>query len=66
VAEVGDHYHADGDRVEPGVYRVVGTGAEVALLRVADADGRRAHTGEFVHVAPGGSCSRVATGSGAS
>ena len=34
-----------------GVYRVVGTDDErVTLLRVADADGRRAHTGEVVRV----------------
>jgi hypothetical protein len=34
-----------------GVYRVVGTGdGTVTLLRVTDADGRRAHTGELVSV----------------
>ena len=34
-----------------GVYRVVGTDdGRVTLLRVADADGRRAHTGEVVRV----------------
>ncbi|QCD65783.1 hypothetical protein GBQ70_09105 [Halomicrobium sp. ZPS1] len=35
----------------PGVYRVVGTGSEtVTLLRVADADARREHTGEVFTV----------------
>jgi len=35
----------------PGVYRVVGIGEDtVALLRVADADGRRAHTGDLLTV----------------
>lgn len=43
---------ATGAGVPPGVYRVVGTVADhVTLLRVADADGRRAHTGE-VHSVP--------------
>ncbi|MBV0902484.1 hypothetical protein [Haloarcula salina] len=40
-----------GGGVSDGIYRVVGTGAErVTLLRVADADGRRGHTGEVVTV----------------
>jgi len=47
VATSGDH---DGAGVEPGVYRVVGTGDPVTLLRVGDADGRRVTTGETVHV----------------
>lgn len=53
-----DHLRPAGDggstaetAVNDGVYRVVGTGAErVTLLRVADADGRRRHTGEVVTV----------------
>lgn len=37
--------------VDPGVYRVVGTDDETAtLLRVADADGGRRHTGDLVTV----------------
>ncbi|MFC7080530.1 hypothetical protein [Halorussus caseinilyticus] len=59
MAELGEHYRptddardADGERLVPGVYRVVGSGDDVALLRVADARGRRAHTGELRHVAP--------------
>lgn len=48
---VGQHYRpsgdATGDLASPGVYRVVGAGDPVALLRVADADGRRVHSGEL-------------------
>jgi len=48
MVEVGDHYRpGDGG----AVYRVVGTGEPVALLRVTDADGRRAHTGDLRRVA---------------
>jgi hypothetical protein len=42
---------ADGDRVEPGVYRVVGTGDPVALLRVGTERGRRVNSGVVVRVA---------------
>jgi hypothetical protein len=43
-----DHYRpSDG---EDGVYRVVGTGEPVVLLRVTDADGRRRNTGELRRV----------------
>ncbi|GAB3683471.1 hypothetical protein GCM10028857_11080 [Salinarchaeum chitinilyticum] len=50
MAAIGDHVRSDGTAVSPGVYRVVGTGDEVTLLRVADPDGRRRHTGELIHV----------------
>jgi len=49
---VSDHLRPTGDgpvdrNLPPGVYRVVGTPEDgVTLLRVADADGRRVHTGE--------------------
>lgn len=39
-----------GAPVQPGVYRVVGTGESVTLLQVGDADGRRVHTGHVVSV----------------
>jgi hypothetical protein len=43
---VYDHLRTgEGGPVPPGVYRVVGTGERVVLLRVADADGRRTTTG---------------------
>jgi hypothetical protein len=45
-----DHYRPTTDDYERGVYRVVGTGEEVTLLRVADGDGRRIHAGELEHV----------------
>lgn len=43
--EVGDHYRSARGRHAGSVYRVVGAGDEVTLLRVADADGRRVHPG---------------------
>lgn len=47
-----DHVRVDADGPIPaGIYRVVGTGAEVTLLQVGDSDGRRVTTGEVVHVA---------------
>ncbi len=36
--------------VPAGIYRVVGTGEKVTLLRVGDAEGRRETTGEVVQV----------------
>lgn len=46
-----DHYEARSSAdIAPGVYRVVGTGERVALLRVTDAEGRRRATGELVRV----------------
>lgn len=46
-----DHVRAtDQSPVAPGVYRVVGTGDPVTLVRVADDDGRRRNTGEVVSV----------------
>ena len=54
---VFDHLRSIGDGTAapdrpPGVYRVVGTPEDgVALLRVTDGDGRRAHTGEVHRVA---------------
>lgn len=56
MVAIGEHYRParDGGGPEqpapPGVYRVVGTGDPVALLRVGDADGRRVTTGEVVRV----------------
>ena len=50
MVDPGDHVRPTDGGHDPGVYRVVGTGEEVALLRVTDADGRRAHTGEVIHV----------------
>ncbi|WP_121820484.1 hypothetical protein [Halostella salina] len=52
MADAGDHYRATGDDYPSGVYRVVGTLDDVTLLRVADADGRREHTGEIRRVPP--------------
>ena len=47
---VYDHVRPTGTHPD-GVYRVVGvTDERVTLLRVADADGRRAHTGETLTV----------------
>jgi hypothetical protein len=42
---VYDHYRPTNGTTPPGVYRVVGTGEEVTLLRVADENGRRVHSG---------------------
>jgi len=53
VTDVGDHYRPAGPDGEDGVYRVVGTGDPVALLRVTDGDGRRVNSGELRHVASG-------------
>lgn len=50
MATVGDHYRPTADDRTPGVYRVVGASEKVTLLRVADADGRRRHTGEIRRV----------------
>lgn len=52
MADLGDHVRPTGGTHDPGVYRVVGTTGEVALLYVADASGRRVHTGEVCHVSP--------------
>jgi len=52
MADAGDHYRPAGDDYPPGVYRVVGTPDDVTLLRVADGDGRREHTGELRRVPP--------------
>ena len=46
-----DHYRAgSSDPIPAGVYRVVGTGEEIALLRVGDSEGLRVRTGEVVTV----------------
>ena len=46
-----DHVWASDDAsIPPGVYRVVGTGEEIALLRVGDASGHRETTGDVVCV----------------
>lgn len=40
-----EHYRPTGGTTAPGVYRVVGTGEDVTLLRVTDAEGSRIHSG---------------------
>jgi hypothetical protein len=51
MPEVYDHLRSTDPDDDVGIYRVVGTHAEsVTLLRVADGDGRRAHTGEVITV----------------
>ncbi|MFB6123449.1 MAG: hypothetical protein ABEJ78_08325 [Haloferacaceae archaeon] len=48
---VYDHVRATDADVPDGTYRVVGRSERrVTLLRVADADGRRVHTGDVVRV----------------
>ena len=48
---VYDHLRSSDPDDDDSVYRVVGTDADsVTLLRVSDADGRRANTGEVVTV----------------
>lgn len=49
---VGEHYRVTASPYADGLYRVVGAGDPIALLRVTDADGRRRHTGELVRVSP--------------
>jgi len=47
MVEIGSHYRPP----ESGaVYRIVGADETIALLRVTDADGRRAHTGDLRQV----------------
>lgn len=50
MPSVDEHYRPHRGEYDPGVYRVVGVPEDVTLLRVADVDGRRAHTGEISHV----------------
>lgn len=50
MVDVRAHFRPTTDAHPPGVYRVVGTGDPVALLRVTDADGRRSHTGHLERV----------------
>lgn len=52
MPDIRDHYRPTGGNHVPGVYRVVGTSDGVALLRVADGDGRRVHTGDLTVVSP--------------
>ncbi|MFC7074922.1 hypothetical protein [Haloarcula halophila] len=47
---VYDHLRPTTADYPAGIYRVVGVGDEVTLLRVSDADGRRANTGAVVTV----------------
>jgi hypothetical protein len=47
---VGEHYRPGGEDHPPGAYRVVGAGDPVALLRVSDGSGKRAHTGDLRRV----------------
>lgn len=49
-AAMGEHYRPTGEGHVDGVYRVVGTGDPVALLRVGDDSGRRLTTGEVIRV----------------
>ena len=49
MTDVGAHVRPTDDHA-PGVYRVVGVGDDVTLLRVTDGDGRRAYTGELASV----------------
>jgi hypothetical protein len=49
-ATIGEHYRPTTETHQAGVYRVVGAGERVALLRVGDADGRRVHPGDVIHV----------------
>ncbi|WP_049971404.1 hypothetical protein [Haladaptatus cibarius] len=53
MPEILEHYRPTNDTRTPGVYRVVGTTDEITLLRVTDADGRRAATGEIHRVSRG-------------
>lgn len=50
MVDVHEHYRPTTDDYPPGVYRVVGTRDPAALLRVTDADGRRASTGHLERV----------------
>lgn len=50
VVDIRAHYRPATDDYPPGVYRVVGAGDPVALLRITDADGRRRHTGHLERV----------------
>lgn len=50
MVSIGEHYRAMDPDHPSGVYRVVGTPDDVTLLRVADANGRRRHTGTVLHV----------------
>lgn len=51
TATVFDHVRPADSDYPDGTYRVVGSDGEaVTLLRVADADGRRVHTGDVVTV----------------
>lgn len=47
MVEVGEHYRSGDDGA---IYRVVGTGEPVALLRVTDDRGRREHAGDLRRV----------------
>jgi hypothetical protein len=53
MTEVGEHYRPTTDEYDPGVYRVVGTTDDPALLYVGDVEERRVHTGELVRVPAG-------------
>ena len=50
MVSVRTHYRSTTDAYPSGVYRVVGTGDPVALLRVTADSGRRRHTGHLEHV----------------
>jgi hypothetical protein len=52
MVAVGDHLRPTDGHLDPGVYRVVGAGPPVALLRVATVEGRRLYSGELYRVDP--------------
>lgn len=52
MAEPGEHYRPTAAEYPPGIYRVVGRPGDATLLRVADEDGRRRHTGTLLSVSP--------------
>lgn len=50
MVAIGEHYRpVDGTHTK-GIYRVVGVPEDVTLLRVADANGVRRHSGQLVQV----------------
>ena len=52
MVEVNEHYRPTTDSHASGIYRVVGATGNVTLLRVTDAEGKRAFTGEVHRVSP--------------
>jgi len=50
MTSVGDHVRPTTATHDPGVYRVVGTGETVTLLRITDGAERRVSVGELTRV----------------